>query len=66
MGSTALGPGLLTCVSIAAEGSAGSMVILCSDGEGDSPSLYPQIGVYAKEKGVMVNMIFIEGAECNI
>jgi Mg-chelatase subunit ChlD len=32
MGGTALGPGLLTSVAMAGEGSPGSIVILCTDG----------------------------------
>lgn len=32
LGGTALGPGLLTSVAIAGQGSPGSLVILCTDG----------------------------------
>lgn len=31
-GPTALGPGILTAVAMAAEGSAGSSVVICTDG----------------------------------
>jgi hypothetical protein len=31
-GSTALGPGLLTAIALAGEGSLGSQVIVCTDG----------------------------------
>eukprot|EP00349_Pseudokeronopsis_sp_Brazil_P011011 CAMPEP_0202978300 /NCGR_PEP_ID=MMETSP1396-20130829/84769_1 /ASSEMBLY_ACC=CAM_ASM_000872 /TAXON_ID= /ORGANISM="Pseudokeronopsis sp., Strain Brazil" /LENGTH=91 /DNA_ID=CAMNT_0049717225 /DNA_START=426 /DNA_END=701 /DNA_ORIENTATION=- len=78
-GGTALGPGLLTSVSLAGQGSSGSMVILVTDGAaanglgsffGNDPALadqfYKNVGELAKSKGVMVNMLFIEGAECNI
>jgi len=55
------------------------MVIVCTDGAaGDglgsfyggnanaADSFYKQVGEYAQSKGVMVNMLFIEGAECQI
>ncbi len=32
-GSTALGPGLLTAIALAGEGSLGSQVIVCTDGQ---------------------------------
>ena len=32
LGGSALGPGLLTSVAMAAEGAPGSLVILCTDG----------------------------------
>jgi hypothetical protein len=73
MGGTALGPGLLTAVAMAGEGSPGSLVILCTDGMatdglgafGNSAQtaaadeFYVKVGEYAKSKGVMVNMLFI-------
>jgi hypothetical protein len=69
-----LGPGLLTSIAMAGEGLQGSIVIMLTDGEagpgigsGDaSEGFYLKVGEYAKEKGVMVNMLFIQGAECNI
>ena len=79
-GGTALGPGLLTSVAIAGEGKPGSVVIVCTDGMAtdglgnfksstcinESEEFYSKVGQYAKDKGVMVNMLFIEGSECNI
>lgn len=79
LGGTALGPGLLTAVAMAGEGTPGSLVILCTDGmatdglgafTGGNNALanefYIKVGEYAKSKGVMVNMLFIQGSECNI
>lgn len=82
MGCTALGPGLLTAVAMAAEGAPGSMVVLCTDGmatdglgsfgsggseqSAKSDEFYAQVGELAKLKGVLVNLLFIQGSECNI
>ncbi len=66
MGSTQLGPGLLVSIALASTGSAGSSVIMCTDGAGDDESMYGRIAEYAAQKGVLVNMMFIEGAESNI
>lgn len=35
-GSTALGPGLLTAIALAGEGSLGSQVIVCTDGQSNA------------------------------
>lgn len=71
LGGTALGPGLLTSVAMAGEGSSGSLVILCTDGmatdglgafsgnNSQANEFYIKVGEYAKNKGVMVNMLFI-------
>ena len=42
-GSTALGPGLLTAIALAGEGSLGSQVIVCTDGQSN-------IGLGSKEQ----------------
>lgn len=82
-GPTALGPALSTSIALAASGSPGSTVILCTDGlanvglgtfdeiksESESKKVdefYERLGEFAKSKGVTVNIISIEGEECNI
>ena len=82
-GPTALGPAVLTAISLASKGSLGSTVILCTDGlanvglgafddiknEEDAlkaDEFYERVGQYAKTKGVTVNIVSIEGEECNI
>lgn len=67
MGGTALGPGLLTSIAMAGEGLQGSIVIMLTDGEAGhgigsgngSEAFYLKVGEYAKEKGIMVNQLFI-------
>ena len=82
-GPTALGPGILTSVAMACEGSAGSTVVICTDGlanvglgawdecvtEADSQAaqqFYERVGQIAAEAGVTINIVSIEGDECNI
>lgn len=82
-GPTALGPGILTAVAMAAEGSAGSSVVICTDGlaniglgafdecrtEADSlaaQKFYERIGTIASTAGVTINIVSIEGDECNL
>jgi hypothetical protein len=79
-GPTALGPALLTAISMAAQGSAGSSVTLCTDGlsniglgaiEGikdstEATEFYLKVATFANENGVTVNIISIVGEECDL
>lgn len=82
-GPTALGPGILTAVAMAAEGSAGSSVVICTDGlaniglgafdecrtEADTTAaeqFYERVGQIASAAGVTINIVSIEGDECNL
>lgn len=71
-GSTALGPGMLTAIGLAGEGSPGSQVIVCTDGAANmglgvsDPNFYSQLGEYAQTKGVTVHIVTFKGTECNI
>jgi len=80
-GQTALGPAVVIAVAMAAR-RKGSKVILCTDGlsnigvgslanlnqnnEQIIESFYNKIGAYAKENGVTISVISIEGTDCNI
>ena len=78
-----MGPGILTAVAMAAEGSAGSSVVICTDGlanvglgawdechtEADTlaaTQFYERIGQIASTAGVTINIVSIEGDECNL
>ena len=82
-GPTALGPAILTSVAMATQGSAGSCVVICTDGlaniglgafdevvtEDDqlqAASFYTRVGEIAQQAGVTINIVSIEGDECNI
>ncbi|CDW75118.1 type a von willebrand factor domain-containing protein [Stylonychia lemnae] len=78
-GSTALGPAILASIAIAGEGSPGSQVIVCTDGQANiglgalnthnqlaANQFYYKIGEYAKDKGVTVHIVTIIGQECQI
>ena len=81
-GPTALGPALIAGVSLAMKGSPGSKVIICTDGLANvgigalegltekeveaQEAMYEQIGLMAKDKGVTVSVISIEGEECRL
>ena len=82
-GPTALGPAILTSVSMATQGSAGSCVVICTDGlaniglgafdeivteqdQQQADSFYTQVGEIAQQAGVTINIVSIEGDECNI
>ena len=82
-GPTALGPGILTSVAMACEGSAGSSVVICTDGlaniglgawdevrtEAESlatTQFYERVGEIASAAGVTINIVSIEGDECNL
>ena len=72
-GKTALGPALAAALGLASQGKPGSTVILCTDGianvgvgeldssKGVNDTFYEEMGVYAKERGVLVNVITIKG-----
>jgi len=66
---------------MAAEGTTGSTVIVCTDGLANaglgtfdwngtsnqtSDEFYNKVGNYAKKHGVTVNLIAIEGGKCNL
>lgn len=80
-GQTALGPAVALGIGIAERGVKGSKVVVFTDGvsnigigslEGkdskdiDKTSFYNQAGMYARERGLNVNVIAIGGAECKI
>ena len=78
-GPTALGPALLTAVAMASQGSAGSSVVLCTDGlsnvglgaiEGKSQEsameFYNKVADFAYESGITVNIISIAGEEWDL
>jgi Mg-chelatase subunit ChlD len=80
-GQTALGPAVALGIGMAERGAMGSKVVVFTDGvanigigalEGkdskdvDKTSFYNQAGMYARERGLNVNVIAIGGAECKI
>ena len=79
-GPTALGPALLTSIAMATQGSAGSSVVLCTDGlsnvglgsmetkeqKDEAEEFYNQVADFAHENGVTVNIISIAGEECDL
>ncbi|CDW77368.1 type a von willebrand factor domain-containing protein [Stylonychia lemnae] len=78
--NTALGPAILSSISIAGEGSSGSQVIVCTDGIAniglgalnkpqnklESAQFYQKLGELAQEKGVTVNIVTLIGQDCKI
>jgi hypothetical protein len=71
-GSTALGPALAASVGLASRVS-GSEVILCTDGlpnlgigRTGSGSFYTDIGTFAKNSGITISILGIEGADCGV
>lgn len=76
-GGTALGPALLVSVIMASEGGAGSKVVLCTDGQANEGvgslqksegifDFYKEVGGIAKELGVSVSIVSIEGQDCRL
>jgi uncharacterized ubiquitin-like protein YukD len=78
-GPTALGPALLTAVAMATQGSAGSSVVLCTDGlsnvglgaiegakQAEAAKFYQKVADFAHENGITVNIISIAGEECDL
>jgi Mg-chelatase subunit ChlD len=81
MGTTALGPAVLSSISMAAEGGPGSTVVVCTDGMANAglgsngysneknaavDEFYERVGEYAMSKGVTVNVVTMEGEDCNM
>lgn len=73
-GTTALGPAILTSVAMASKGAPGSQVIVCTDGManvgigsfgrgGDAAAtqFYDDVGKFAEDTGVMINLVTIAG-----
>ena len=77
-GPTALGPALISAIGLASEGLSGSRVIICTDGLAnvgigrldDDPNIaeefYLRAANIAKDKGIEVSVISIEGEECKL
>ena len=76
-GGTALGPALLFSIILASEAGPGSQVIICTDGlanigvgdltaENVQDEFYREVGSIAKELGVSVSVITIEGQDCKL
>lgn len=76
-GSTALGPGLLASIGLLLEGKpSGSLIVLCTDGEANQglgtmndkecDKFYNQVGKFAKEKGIVINVLTIKGGQCRV
>jgi len=74
--STALGPALLLSIAFASK-LPGSSVILCTDGcanvgigslynVAEAQKFYDEIADYAKDKGVTVNVISMQGTDCKL
>ncbi len=77
-GKTALGPAIALSLGLASKGKPGSTVIICTDGlanvgigdldnpKSTSDNFYEDMGVYAKERGIMINVITIKGEGCKV
>jgi hypothetical protein len=78
-GGTALGPALALAVGLAERGKPGSKVIICTDGMANvgigslnnmsddaARTFYEQVGIYANERGININVVAIEGADCSL
>ena len=80
-GNTALGPALVASTAIAAKGSPGSKVIICTDGiankgMGDierggeeleeAKNFYAKVGQYAQQHGVVLSIISLVSSECRL
>ena len=76
-GGTALGPALLISIVMASESGPGSKVVLCTDGQANEGvgslnksegifDFYKEIGGIAKELGVSVSIVSIEGQDCRL
>ena len=77
-GQTAMGPAIISAIEIAAKGSPGSMVTLCTDGLSnlgvgsleevteDKIKLYEEIAEYAKSKNIVINIMSIKGEGCKL
>ena len=79
-GQTALGPALLASVELAKQGTAGSKVIICTDGianvglgsmeseaaRASAQNFYEELGRTAQTSEVTVSVVSIEGEECQL
>ena len=77
-GQTSLGPALVSALEIAAKGSPGSSVILCTDGlanigigqlepySEEKKQFYIELGEWAKAKNITVNIVTIKGEGCKM
>lgn len=77
-GPTALGPALISSVGMASEGLPGSRVIICTDGlanvgigrlddnSEEAEDFYTRVANIAKDKGIEISVISIEGEECKL
>ena len=80
IGCTALGPGLVAAMGLAAKGKPGSRVIICTDGlanvglgavtggaqSAETLAFYEQIGNYAKERGIAIDVLSLVASECRL
>jgi hypothetical protein len=77
-GQTALGPALVSALDVAAKGSPGSSIILCTDGlsnigigqldpfEEEKKKFYIDLAEAAKAKNVTVSIVTIKGEGCKM
>jgi hypothetical protein len=69
-GSTALGPAVVAAIQMASKGKKGAKIILCTDGEANQglvgTEFYNKAAAYAKEKGVVINILSLKGDNCNL
>lgn len=69
-GSTALGPAVVAAIQMSSKGKKGAKIILCTDGEANQglvgAEFYNKAASYAKEKGVVINILSLKGDNCNL
>jgi len=79
-GGTALGPGLLSALTLAMQGKRGSKIILCTDGLSnvglgclenssklkEAQEFYQRVGDLAVGKGVSISIITVQGQACKV
>jgi len=79
-GCTALGPGLLSALTLAMQGKRGSKIILCTDGLSnvglgtlesanklqEAQEFYQRVGDLAVGKGVSISIITVQGQACKV
>jgi Sec23/Sec24 zinc finger/Sec23/Sec24 trunk domain len=77
-GPTALGPALVSSIGLVSSHSSGSRVIICTDGIANvgigrldddtsvSDDFYARVAQIAKDKGIEISVISIEGEECKL
>lgn len=61
---------MVSAIELASKGQKGNKIILCTDGMANvglnGPDFYTKAANFAKEKGVMVNILSIKGDSCNL